>query len=310
MINYYNTGQKGLQKITEWESGAWINIELPTTQDIQYLLEELKIPQGFFNDIEDVDERPRVETEDGWFFVVLRLPYKNFSDESLPYYTVPLGIIFKDDIFVTVCFFKTEMINDFIKYTVQKSIEIKNSYELLMRLFISSSVWFSKYLKQIGRRIDSIEDILEKSIRNKQLQSLFSIEKSLIYFTTTLTDHTFLLKRLKAYTKLRENLDPELIEDVEIELSQAQITNRIYYDILRRMEDSYDSIISNNLNNVMKHLTSISIILMIPTLIASFYGMNVENHLEHNPLAFLWLIIASFLMSIIGFVFFKKIDWF
>ena len=139
---------------------------MPTTQDIQYLLEDLKIPQGFFNDIEDVDERPRVETEDGWFFVVLRLPYKNVTDESLPYYTVPLGIIFKDDIFVTVCFFKTEMINDFIKYTIQKSIKINSSYELLLRLFISSSVWFSKYLKQIGRRIDNIEDILEISIRN------------------------------------------------------------------------------------------------------------------------------------------------
>jgi len=149
-----------------------------------------------------------------------------------------------------------------------------------------------------------------KSIKNEQLQELFSLEKTLIYFTTTLADHTFLLKRLKVINNLKDKTPTDLLEDVEIELMQAQTTAQIVFGILRRSEESYNSILSNNLNKVMKHLTSISIILMIPTLIASFYGMNVPNSLENNPFAFVLLFLVSIIIASIGFIIFKKIDWF
>jgi magnesium transporter len=309
MINFYRYGDSGTIKINNWEKNSWVNIEQPSSDEKKFLVENLKIPIAFLNDIEDIDERPRIELENNWLFIILRLPIKT-NDEDLPFYTIPLGIILKEDIFVTVCFYKTQILDDFIKYTLNKKIAINSSYELILRLLISSSVWFSKYLKQINKTMDLTENSLDKKIDNHSLQKLFSLEKSLIYFTTTLTDHTFLFRRLIAAVHLRDKTPRQLIDDVEIELQQAQTTTKIYYDILRRMEDSYDSRISNNLNNVMKHLTSISIILMIPTLVASFYGMNVPNFFEDSPIAFAALIIGSFALSIIGFIFFKKIDWF
>ncbi len=309
MRKFYKLENTSINEIKKWEHKSWVDFMMPDIKEKEFLYNNLKVPKAFLNDIRDIDERPRVEHEDGWLFIVLRIPIRKEEYDS-PFLTVPLGIILKDDIFVTISFHENEIISDFIKYTKIKKITVKNFYELILRIFISSSVWYSKYLKQINKMLAVTEDILEKSIKNKQLQKLFSIEKSLIYFTTTLADHTFLFKRLKVISKFKTLELAELLEDVEIELMQAQTTTRIIYDIIRRSEESFDSIISNNLNNVMKHLTAISIILMIPTLIASFYGMNVPNHLENNPFAFVALILASFVISIIGFIFFKKVDWF
>jgi len=147
---------------------------------------------------------------------------------------------------------------------------------------LSSSVWFLKYLKQINNDIKEAEDQLERSIRNEDLQDLLRIEKCLVYFTTSLKGNDILLHRIKNLRSYRDTYNPELLEDVEIELRQAQETTSVYSDILSGMMDAYASVISNNLNIVMKRLTSISIVLMIPTLIASFYGMNVPNGFENQ----------------------------
>lgn len=309
MIRFIKLENKRLKKINQCEPMTWIQVNKPDQKDKDFLLNELKLPIAFYNDVEDPEERPRLEVEDDWLFVVLRVPLKTYN-EDLPYYTVPLGIMLKEEYLVTISFFGLEMIEDFLSYSTNKKIDINNFHELTMRLFVSSSVWFSKYLKQINRTITITEDSLDKRIENEHLESLFNLEKSLIYFTTALTDHTFLYRRLNAIKAFKQNTDDELREDVEIELLQAQNTTNIYYNILRRMEDSYDSRISNNLNIVMKRLTSISIILMIPTLVASFYGMNVPNFLEHNNFAFIALTLLSFIIAFAAFIFFKKIDWF
>lgn len=308
MKTYY-INNKGLKQSDEWKENCWINIENPTNEEKAYLLDEIKIPEAFYNDIEDIDERPRIEVENDWTFIILRIPYKN-NDLRNPYTTIPLGVIFKDDIFVTISFYSTDLISDFIKYSNKKGIEKNDNYDFIFRILLSSSVWFLKYLKQINLEIKNAENTLEKSIRNEDLQTLFSIEKSLVYFTTSLRSNDILLHRLKNLKMVKNNIDEELIEDVEIELRQAIETANIFSDILTGMMDAYASVISNNLNIVMKRLTSISIVLMIPTLIASLYGMNVPNALQNNPNGFIIVIFISIIVAVVGIILFLKKKWF
>ncbi|HDP76516.1 MAG TPA: magnesium transporter CorA family protein [Bacteroidales bacterium] len=299
----------GLHPTAEWEPYCWVNVENPINEEKRYLLDELGVPDAFYNDIEDVDERPRIEYENGWFFILMRLPYKN-ADLKIPYTTVPIGIIFKDEVFVSVSFYRCEVIPDFIQFTVRKGILIKDHFDQLLRIMLSSSVWFLKYLKQINNDIKEAEEQLERSIRNEELQDLLRIEKSLVFFTTSLKGNDILLHRIKNLRSYRDTYNPELLEDVEIELRQAQETTSVYSDILSGMMDAYASVISNNLNIVMKRLTSISIVLMIPTVIASFYGMNVPNFLENNPWAFVGIFIASFAISVFALLIFMRKKWY
>lgn len=297
---------KGLVPCSVWEPNCWVNIECPVESEKVYLVDNLGVPLSFLNDIEDIDERPRIEMENGWCLIVLRIPHKN-DDPRLPYITVPIGIIFKDDILVTVCHIKTELINDFILYTVRKSINFTSQFDLVLKLSLSSSVWFLKYLKQINQLIKVAEDKLEKSIKNEDLQTLLQIEKCLVFFTTSLKGNDILIHRIK---NLKIDYDQELMEDVDIEIRQAQETTNIYNDILTGMMDAYASVISNNLNVIMKQLTSISIILMIPTLIASLYGMNVPNSFSDNRFGFWIVLFVSFLIATMGVMLFKKKNWF
>jgi magnesium transporter len=269
------------------------------------LLNELQVPEAFYNDIEDIDERPRIELEDGWHLIIIRVPFKS-NDVRLPYTTVPLGLVFKEDIFVSICFAQAEIIEDFSVYTQRKNIEPQGNFDLVLRLLLSSSIWFQKYLKQINQLIKLAENNLEKSIRNEDLQALLQIEKCLVFFITSIKGNEVLFYRVRNLKAQRDSYDEDLVEDVEIELRQAQDTTNIYSDILTGTMDAYASVISNNLNIIMKRLTSISIILMIPTLVASFYGMNVPNSLQDNHNGFWIVALASFIVSVAGVVMFKK----
>lgn len=299
----------GLIEVEAWIPNCWINIECPTEQEKKYLLEELQIPEAFYNDIEDIDERPRIEIENGWTLIIMRIPVKS-QDVKLPFQTIPVGIVFKGEICVTVSFQQTEMLTDFVAYTKRKRINIKDNFDLVLKLLLSSSVWYLKYLKQVNQKIKLAENNLEKSIKNEELQALLQIEKCLVFFMTSLKGNDILLHRIRNIKSQKEHFDPELLEDVEIELRQAQETTNIYSDILTVTMDAYASVISNNMNTIMKQMTSISIILMIPTLIASLYGMNVPNNLENNHYG-IWIVISiSSLLSLFGVFLFKRKRWF
>ncbi|ESU23705.1 Mg2+/Co2+ transporter [Flavobacterium enshiense DK69] len=305
MKNFYRNGISGLVATESQTDNCWMAIENPTADDRNFLLNELQIPEAFYNDIEDTDERPRIEEEDGWHLIILRIPYKN-NDSNLPFTTIPLGCIFKEGIFVTVCFHKTELLDDFVVHTQRKNINIQNHFDLVLKLLLSSSVWYLKYLKQINQRIKLAEDHLEKSIKNEDLQALMQLEKCLVFFITSIKGNDILFHRIKNLKNEREHFDEDLLEDVDIELKQAQEMSNIYSNILAGMMDAYASVISNNLNVLMKRLTSVSIILMIPTLIASLYGMNVPNELENNPHG-IWIVTcASAILAMIGVLLFKK----
>ena len=264
--------ENGFVEKPQWMPNCWVNVECPDQSDFEFLTKELKVPEAFLEDIADMDERPRTDTEDNWLLTIIRIPLQ--QQGSIPYITIPIGIITNNEIIVTVCYHSTEMIPDFIDHTRRKGIIVPNKFELILRLIYSSAVWFLKYLKQINNDVAAAEKELERSIQEKDYQNR------------------------------------DLVEDVVIELKQAYNTVNIYSDILTGTMDAFASIISNNVNTIMKRMTSISIILMVPTLIASFYGMNVDVHVDALPHAFSFIILASITLSALAFVIFRKIKWF
>jgi magnesium transporter len=229
---------------------------------------------------------------------------------GIPFTTVPIGIITNNEITISVCYHHTEIIPDFISYTRRKNLIVRNKFDLILRLIYSSAVWFLKYLKQINNDVTSAEKELERSIRNEDLLRLMKLQKTLVYFNTSIRGNEIMIGKLKSIFQEPEYLDEELMEDVITELRQAYNTVNIYSDILTGTMDAFASIISNNVNTIMKRMTSISIILMVPTLIASFYGMNVDIHLDTIPHAFAIIVLSSVFLSALAFVIFKRIKWF
>jgi len=297
----------GLEVVSQWEPNCWINIECPNTEDYNYLLNTIKVPEYFLSDIADIDERPRVETEDEWTFIILRIPHRQ-DDSKVPFITVPLGIIFKENICITICHYQTNMLKDFVSYYQRKNLGFTDTVDLIFKLFLSSSVWYLKSLKVINQRIEAVKRDLERSIENKELLALFHLENCLTFFITSLKGNEILLSKLKFKLPVDE-LDVDLIEDVEIELKQAHESANIYSNILSGMMDAYSSIISNNVNSIMRVLTSISIILMFPTLISSMFGMNIKNGMEDSNWGFVIVFGCSILVCA-GFLWmFKKKRW-
>lgn len=299
----------GMIPCEQWEPNCWVNVVKPTTQDKAYLINTLDVPLAFYEDIEDVDERPRVEVEDGWCLVLMRIPYK-VNNANGTFSTVPLGIIFKDDIFVSVCFYQTDIIPDFIQYTKRKQINKTDNINFVFRLLLSSSIWFLKYLKSINAQIKSAERELETSVENDDLKTLSNLERTLVYFTSALRGNEILTHKLKNMRGIKEIYDPDLVEDVEIESKQALETTSIYSTILNSTLDTYATVISNNLNMVMKRLTSINVILMLPTLIASFFGMNLEIGTTIFNWWFYIAVIVSIFLTALSVLFFYKKKWF
>ena len=301
--------EAGYVEKNQWLPNSWVNVECPTPEDLQFLMDRFNVPESFLSDIADTDERPRIEYEGNWLLTILRIPLQN-QDHDIPFNTVPIGIITNNEIIVSVCYHKTDLIPDFIRYTQRKELQIKNKYELILRLIHSSAVWFLKYLKQINYAVTEAEKALEKSIRNEDLLALMKLEKSMVFFNTSIRGNEVMLAKLQNIFQEPQYIDKDLVEDVEIELKQAHNTVNIYSDILTGTMDAFASIISNNVNTIMKRMTSLSIILMVPTLIASFYGMNVPISMEDMPHGFVVIILLSILLSATAFFIFRKIKWF
>lgn len=309
MITYHvNNGSAGLATLEYWVEDCWINVTTPTQNELDYLVNKLNLPLDFLNDIEDVEERPRIEVEDGWTLVIMRIPIK--SEDEMEFGTAPLGILIKEKMIATISFHKNEIIPDFILFTQRKGIVIDNNINFLLRLFLSASVWYQKYLKHINIRTKMAEKELEKSIRNDELQALLRIEKVFVYFMTSLKGNDMLLYKLKNIQYREGGYDEELLEDVEIELKQAISTTNIHSNILSGLMDAYASIISNNVNEIMKKLTSITIVLMMPNIISGYFGMNVPHFLEQDPYGFLMILIFSILLAVLVMLFFRKRNFF
>lgn len=308
MITYWQMIPNGLLPLNTFEKGCIVNVTDPTPSEIGILNTTLKVPEDFLTDILDVDERSRMEVEDDVLLMIYRIPYQNLSN-GFPFTTIPLGLVLDKDSLVIICHRNNEVLDDFFSRS-GKGITIETKIDLILHLFLRTTMFYHRYLKQINNQTTMIEQDLEKSTRNEELHRLLKMEKCLVYFTTSLRSNEAMMLKLKNSKWIRDyEFSSDLLEEATIENRQAIEMAKIYSDIQSGMMNAFASVISNNLNIVMKSLTVVTIVLMIPTLIASFYGMNVPNRLEHNMHAFWLLLGGSVVLAAAGVILLRKKKW-
>ncbi|MDD6131116.1 MAG: magnesium transporter CorA family protein [Prevotellaceae bacterium] len=307
MRTYWNT-TNGLRTIEEWQQGCWVQVTCPTQEDCDFLEHTLGIPDYFISDIADTDERARYEFDEGWILIILRIPYVKEVRSRTPYITIPLGIIMGKGVCVTLCNFETNMMIDFVSFQQRRGQGFTDSVDMVFRLFLSSAVWYLKRLKQINTLLEKSKENLDRHIDNADLINLSKLQDSLTYFITSIRGNETLLSKLKFKLPVDE-LDADLIEDVNIEMSQARESASIYANILDSTMDTYANIINNNMSGVMKMLTSISIIMMFPTLVASLFGMNLVNGMETTWWGFPLALVISIGVTFLLLWYFKRKTW-
>jgi magnesium transporter len=310
MIRIFKCCENKFISTEKVESDCWINVSKPRPDELEKLSKDFGIPLDFLTDPLDVDERARIETEDNIILIVVRVPNYDSSNIEVPYSTLPVGIILVNDLIITVC---SEDINEILGLNNgrTKNLYTQNSRRFILHIFNRTALSFLKYLKEINKKTGETEALLHKSLKNEELIKLLNIEKSLVFFTTSLKSNELMMERLQKTEILKMDSDEkDLLEDVLIDNKQAIEMANIYSNILSGMMDAFASVISNNLNVVMKLLTSFTIILMIPTLIASVYGMNVELPFQRSAHAFLITMGISLSLSATGVLIFLKNKWF
>lgn len=300
----------GYNEIADPQPGCWVNVVNPDSKEIARITEEFGFPIDSINDILDTDERPRIEFEDEWTLVIMRIPVVS-TNNGVPFITIPLGIFITESFTITLCLQDNEVLPVNQPSSLREQyINITDKFNFILRLFLRSGSLYIRFLKQINHLTSTIEQDLERSIKNRELNQLLKMEKCLVYFITSIKGNELVLTRLKNSRKITTEINEDLLEDASIENKQALEISQIYSDIQSGMMDAFASVISNNLNVVMKQLTLISIILMIPTLIASIFGMNVPNFMEGAPWALPAILLGSILLSALGVVLFRRRQWF
>ena len=307
MRTYWNFN-RSLRTIDEWEPNCWVQVTCPTPDDEDFLFNTLKVPDYFLDDIRDKDERSRYDYDEGWSLIILRIPYVKEVRSRTPHTTIPLGIILNRNICITVCNYETNMMIDFVSYQQKRNLGFTDSVDLTFRLFLSSAVWYLKRLKQINVLIEEAKRNLDRKIDNEDLVGLSRLQDSLTYFITSIRGNETLLSKLKFKLPVDE-LDADLIEDVTIEMNQARETTNIYSHILDSTMETYASVINNNVSQTMKQMTSVSIILMFPTLVASIFGMNLISGLEDQWWGFPAVILLTILVTASFSLLFRRKAW-
>lgn len=313
MVRFFEKQKKGaLQELESLTQGCWVNISPPfNAVEIDQLAEQLDVPIDFLTDPLDIDERTRFEIEDDVKFIVVNTPALNEEgrDDLTLYVTVPIGIIMTGAHLITISSYETAVMQKFIEGKV-RSFDPKDFSLFVLQILEQNVYTYLRCLKDINVRRNIIEKEVYESSQNKDLKRLLSLEKSLVYFVTALSSNALLKQKLQRMDLLGIQKDEEkadLLEDIMIDNSQAQEMAHIYTNILSNTMGALASMISNNLNEVMQRLTLITIILMVPTLVASFYGMNVNNlPLQESPYAFWFLLGGSMLFSFSLVLFFRS----
>ena len=311
MFKMYNTNiETNITKETkEFIRGNWINMVSPSEEEIKLVCENINIQEDFIRYALDPEEKARIDIEedDNTILFIIDTPIMEIESGAKVYSTMPIGVIFvRDDYIITVSLNKNPIMEDLEKKKTRNIITYKKS-RMLLQIFYSNAEMFLALLKKLNKETEIAENVLKNSMKNKELLKLLSLEKGLVYFTTSLKSNEVVMERT-----MRGNLiklydeDEDILEDAIIENKQAIEMAKIYRDILTGTMDAYASIISNNLNGVMKYLTSITIILAIPTMIASYWGMNVAVPMQNNPFGFVIIVATSLLIGIIATLWLKK----
>ncbi len=308
MLTIYKTTGQGLEQLESMANGAWIKAVDPTPEEIQKLVAR-GIEADYINYSLDLDEMPRMERDEEYTFILIRIPHSQ-PDSDIPYTTIPLGIMIKGNVIVTICRYEKEMFKVLAngKYRLLKT---GKRYRFALYIFLETAARYLAHLREINRITEGIEDRLQKSTRNREVLELLKYQKSLTYFATALRSNEVMMERVRRtqiFNYYEE--DQDLLEDVLTENQQAIQMTEIAANILSQMMGAFASIISNNLNGVVKALAAITIIINVPAVVAAFYGMNVKVPGEGHPFAFLTVIgITIGLMALVVFIFYKR-DWF
>jgi len=295
LIRYFKTVDNHIASIDAPEKGCWVSVEAPTSQEVDFLIEQLGADPGFVRSSLDEEETSRVELEENQTLIIVDVPVAEKQDAdggSVIYYTIPMGFIICAEYLLTISLREAPIIQE-VGAGLVKNVRTQYKTNFLLTVLLRIATRYIQYLKQIDKISYVTEKQLHQSMRNKELIQLLSLEKSLVYFSTALKSTETTLEKIfrGRIIKLYEE-DQELLEDVLIEIKQAIETCNIYSGILSGTMDAFASVISNNLNIVMKVLTSITIVMAIPNIVFSFYGMNVVD----LPIPYVWFPIVITLL--------------
>lgn len=315
MMKIYKTldEQGFFREQTKLEKGCWINLINPTAQEINTLCNSIGVREEFIRYPLDQEEKARIDVEDDQTLIVIDLPTVEKNDGEIEgFTTVPIGmIVVRDDYFITVCTMESPILKEFIDCRVKGFYTFKKT-RFILQILYKTAVYYLNYLKFINRETDKAENRLQKSMRNQELIRLLELEKSLVYFTTSLKSNEIVMEKLmrSKFIKMYEE-DEDILEDAIIENRQAIEMGTIYRDILSGTMDAYASVISNNLNIVMKFLASVTIVISIPTIVSSIWGMNVAGlPFANDAFGFIKVMGIAFLTSLIAWIWLKKKDMF
>ncbi len=311
MIRYYKKVSRKLVELEALEYDCWINISPPFNQEeLEQIAQQLDIPLDFLTDSLDIDERSRHEHEDEVKLIVINTPILNEKEEDneAVYITVPIGIILTPDHILTITAFDNPVLEQFLQNKV-RNFDPKDNAHFVLQVMEQNVYRFLSCLKSLNHKRNVIERELYDSSRNRELKQLLRIEKSLVYFVTSLSANELLKMKIKRtdFLKIRGDEDKtDLFEDIIIDNAQALEMANTYTNILGGTMDAFASIISNNLNIVIQRLTLVTIILMVPTLVASFFGMNVPLPLANDPKALGFILLFSVIISLLLAWFFRR----
>ncbi|MBX6423860.1 magnesium transporter CorA family protein [Thermosulfurimonas sp. F29] len=288
--------------------GTWVSLTAPSEEELRFVETRFGILPDFLKYPLDEEERPRIEVEGKQLLIIFHIPDPRHEGDIIRYETVPLGIVITEEVVVTVCLKENLLFEEVLAQSGRFiKVDLEHPVSFLFLVFYCVANLYLRYLRLIDRLIEDYERELHRSFRNRELLKILSLEKSLVYFNTALRGNDVVLTRIQSgrYVRLSDE-DLEVLEDIQIENRQAIEMAKIYSDILSGTMDAYASIIGNNLNIVMKFLTALAIVLALPTMISSIYGMNIRLPLQDNPHAF-WIIMSiSFAVSILLTLYFIK----
>lgn len=304
MLQIFKSTDNRCEEVNEASEGCWIALTKPTHEELTKVSEMAKIDIDDLRAPLDDEERSRVEQEGECTIVLVDIPS---LDEKDRYVTIPLGIYMTKEMIVTVCLEETPVLTAFMNNRVKEFFTYKKT-RFVFQILYRNATSYLRYLRIIDRKSEQIEEKLHISQKNKELIELLELEKSLVYFTTSLRSNEPVLEKLLRTDKVKKYPeDEELLEDVIVENKQAIEMANIYSGILSGMMDAFASVISNNLNVVMKFLSTVTIVLSIPTMIASFYGMNFDNiPMGHNPYGFLIVTVSTLILTLLSVIFLYK----
>lgn len=307
MSKIYKSVKNELVSLEKIEKGAWVNLINPTKEEVLDVAETLKIPIEHLKAALDEEERARIEVDEDCTVILIDIPVASPTSQMGIFYTIPLGIIMNSENIITICLRDNLVLQPFIENKIKSFWTFKKTRFILQILYRNAKLYLQD-LRNIDKTSNIIENRLHKSLKNEELIQLLELEKSLVYFSTSLKSNEIVMEKIQRGNLIKMYPDDmELLEDVIIENKQAIEMANIYSNILTGTMDAYASVISNNLNIVMKSLTSVTIIISIPTMVASFFGMNVPNPLQDIPHAYMIIFSFSILVSLmLGIVMYRE----